>query len=54
MDDNDLTRRALAAWFRAGGTEQPANTSGMVSMTACTTFASKTATAYSRYIGFGL
>lgn len=29
-DEADLTRRAYAAYFRAGGTEQPANTSGVV------------------------
>lgn len=29
MDTQDLRRRALAAYFRAGGTDQPANTSGM-------------------------
>jgi hypothetical protein len=28
--DNDLTRRAFAAYFRAGGTDQPAGTSGQV------------------------
>jgi hypothetical protein len=28
--DDDLTRRALAAYYRAGGTAQPANASGVV------------------------
>jgi hypothetical protein len=28
--DDDLTRRAFAAYFRGGGTDQPANTSGVV------------------------
>lgn len=28
--DSALTRRAFAAYFRAGGTDQPANTSGVV------------------------
>jgi hypothetical protein len=27
MDTQDLLRRALAAYFRTGGTDQPANTS---------------------------
>lgn len=30
MDEQDLVRRALAAWFRAGGTEQPSNASSVV------------------------
>jgi hypothetical protein len=30
MDDSDLTRRAYAAWFRSGGTDQPSNDSGLV------------------------
>jgi hypothetical protein len=30
MDDAGLTRRAFAAYFRSGGTDQPANTSGVV------------------------
>jgi len=28
--DDDLTRRAFAAWFRSGGTDQPSNASGVV------------------------
>jgi hypothetical protein len=27
MDDNDLMRRALAAWFRSGAMDQPSNLS---------------------------
>jgi hypothetical protein len=27
IDEADLLRRAMGAWFRTGGTEQPANTS---------------------------
>jgi hypothetical protein len=27
--DSDLTRRAMAAWFRTGGTEQPGQGSGV-------------------------
>jgi hypothetical protein len=27
--DDELTRRAFAAYFRAGGSDQPANTSGV-------------------------
>jgi hypothetical protein len=30
MDDEDLTRRAFAAYFRAGGYDQPAGDSGVV------------------------
>ncbi len=30
MDDKGLTRRAFAAYFRSGGVDQPANTSGVV------------------------
>lgn len=29
-DDDELTRRALAAYFRAGGTDQPSGDSGVV------------------------
>ena len=29
-DESDLLRRAMSAWFRAGGIEHPANTSGVV------------------------
>lgn len=29
IDEADLTRRALAAYFRSGGTLQPSNTSGV-------------------------
>jgi len=28
--DEDLTRRALAAWFRTGGIDQPSKASGVV------------------------
>lgn len=27
-DEDDLTRRAMAAWFRTGGTDQPSKDSG--------------------------
>lgn len=30
LDDLELTRRALAAWFRSGETTQPASSSGVV------------------------
>lgn len=30
IDDQDLTRRALAAYFRSGGTDQPANGGSVV------------------------
>lgn len=29
-DDDDLTRRAFAAYFRTGGMDQPGDTSGVV------------------------
>ena len=29
MDPKEYERRAYAAWFRGGGTDQPANTSGV-------------------------
>ena len=29
-NDDDLRRRAFAAWFRTGGTDQPAQSSGVV------------------------
>lgn len=29
LDHEDLTRRAFAAWFRSGGTDQPSNVSGL-------------------------
>jgi hypothetical protein len=29
-DESDLIRRAMSAWFRSGGIDQPANTSGVV------------------------
>ena len=32
LNDAEMTRRAMAAWFRSGGREQPANTSGLVSV----------------------
>ena len=32
MDDVDLTRRAFAAYFRSGGFDQPANSSGVVKL----------------------
>jgi hypothetical protein len=28
--DDDLTRRAFAAWFRSGGTNQPSSASGLI------------------------
>jgi len=28
--EDDLIRRAMSAWFRSGGTEQPSNTSDMI------------------------
>ena len=30
MENEELTRRALAAWFRGGGIEQPSAASGVV------------------------
>lgn len=32
LDKDALVRRAFAAWFRSGGTDQPANTSDMVKL----------------------
>ena len=32
LDEQDLLRRAFAAWFRSGGTDQPANTSDLVKL----------------------
>jgi len=29
MDENEMVRRALGAWFRYGGMDQPANSSGV-------------------------
>lgn len=29
-DESDLLRRATSAWFRSGGIDQPANSSGVV------------------------
>jgi hypothetical protein len=34
MDDEDLTRRAYAAWFRTGGTDQPSRASSGVEIVA--------------------
>lgn len=30
MPEDDFTRRAFAAYFRSGGTDQPSNNSGVV------------------------
>lgn len=32
LDKVDLLRRAFAAWFRSGGTDQPANSSNLVEL----------------------
>lgn len=32
LDKNALVRRAFAAWFRSGGTDQPAKTSDLVEL----------------------